>query len=68
MRMHVKLIITNPSQVYIGNMRYWCEQQGIRNIRRMFNAKPLDNTTNVISDTMTLQFHIAILKIESAIN
>ena len=29
MRKLVKLTITNPSQVQIGNMRYWCEQQGI---------------------------------------
>ena len=62
---HVKLTITNPSQVQIGNMRYWYEQQGIRNIRLMFNATPPDNTTNAISDTMALKFHIAILKIES---
>ena len=62
---HVKLTITNASQVQIGNMRYWYDNtEGIRNIRRMFNAKPLDNRTNAISDTMILRFHIAILKIE----
>jgi hypothetical protein len=65
MKTGIKLTFTNPSQVQIGNVRNWYKQQGIRNIRRMFNAMPPDNTANAISDTMTLNFHIAILKIES---
>jgi len=33
-----------------------------RNVRRMFNAKPLNNAPPAIRDTMVLWFHIAILR------
>ena len=65
MKTGINLTFTNPAQVQIRNMRDWYKQQGIRNIRRMFNATPPDNTANAVSDTATLNFHIAILKIES---
>jgi len=31
-------------------------------VRRMFNARPLNNTPTAIRDTMMLWFHMAILK------
>ncbi len=33
-----------------------------RNVRRMFNARPLNNAPTAIRDTMVLRFHIAILR------